>query len=228
MVATLLVRAGIGRLILIDDDRVAPDNLHRQLFFTENDAKQKRLKAEALAQSLQKGNSQTILMPIAERLTEENVSSIWKQFSGDTDRLSFDILIDAADNFTTRILLNRLAIENNTPLVSGGVMADRGQAFTILPRETPCLGCLFDLTAIDTAQSDNASREEFSRIGILPTIVSVIAAIETDMALKILTGRRQHLANEMITIDLWGNHFKTINLGRPLPECLICQSHFVV
>jgi len=210
-VAAILVRAGVGFLRLLDDDTVALGNLHRQFLFNESDAASESPKVIAATHALRAANSSVIIEPVCQRLTAENGRDLISDI---------DLLMDGTDNFSSRFLLNDLALAFGKPLVSGGVSGTSGQVLTILPGLTPCLGCVFDPALATAEANQNAT------FPVLSPIVQVISAWQGMEAIKILSGNIDCVSRAMLTFDLWNNRIQQFPLEfftRGKERCPRCQ-----
>ena len=135
--ASLLVRAGVGTLRIIDRDFVEESNLQRQILFDEEDAQSVLPKAIAAEKKLRAANS---LVKIEGIVEDVNPSSI--------DRLlgAFDLILDASDNFDVRFLINDFSVKNGIPWIYGACVGAYGLTFPIIPGESACLRCIFEST----------------------------------------------------------------------------------
>src|ERR1700741_1874372 len=131
--ANLLVRAGVGRLRIIDRDFVEPSNLQRQTLFEEADAREALPKATAAERRLRAINSDARVEGVVADLTAENSEELLG---------GFQIILDGTDNFETRLLLNDIAISRNIPWIYAAAVGSYGVTMTIRPGETACLACL--------------------------------------------------------------------------------------
>ncbi len=187
-IANLLVRAGVGRLRIVDRDFVELHNLQRQSLFDEADARMGTPKAVAAAEKLHAINSAVHVEPIVADIEPANVERFCE---------GVDVILDGVDNFETRFLINDAAVKLGIPWIYGGCVGAEGQTMTILPGETACLRCLMP----DCPAPGSATTCE--TVGILGPIVGVVASIEAAEALKILSGNRQSVSRELTVIDLW-------------------------
>jgi molybdopterin/thiamine biosynthesis adenylyltransferase len=205
--ASLLVRAGIGTLRIIDRDFVEESNLQRQILFDEEDVKAMLPKAVAAEKKLRSANS---LVQVEGLVEDVNASSIERLLGG------FDLIIDATDNFDARFLLNDYAVKKGIPWIYGACVGSYGLTFPILPGDTACLRCVFESPppAGVSPSCDTA--------GVIGPIVSVIAGMQVAEALKILLGRKETVNRKIITTDLWDNRREAIDLPRPHSECPCC------
>jgi molybdopterin-synthase adenylyltransferase len=208
--ANTLVRAGVGRVRIVDRDFVETNNLQRQVLFDERDVAEQLPKAIAAAAKLRKINSEVEVEPVVADVDPSNIERLCE---------GIDVIVDGTDNFETRFLLNDLAVSKRIPWVYGGCLGAEGQTMTILPGETPCLRCLIEecplpgtLPTCDTA-------------GILAPIVNVIASIEAIEAIKILSGRRDAVSRQLTVIELWDNGFRQMNVAnlRDQVDCPACK-----
>ncbi|MCA9305396.1 MAG: ThiF family adenylyltransferase, partial [Phycisphaerales bacterium] len=129
------------------------------------------------------------------------------------------LIIDATDNFQTRLLLNDLAIKHNIPFIYAGVVGTRATTMTILPTQTPCLRCL-----IEDAPAPG-SLETCDTAGVLAPAVAMIASIQSTEALKILTGNTDALRTTLLELDPWTSTFREINLAHAKRADCPCCAH---
>src|SRR5271155_4031074 len=130
--ANLLVRAGVGRLRIIDRDFVEPSNLQRQTLFEEADARDALPKAVAAERRLRAINSDVEIEGIVADLTPKNAAEFLSGFS---------IILDGTDNFETRFLVNDAAISLGIPWIYAAAVGSTGVTMVIIPGVTACLGC---------------------------------------------------------------------------------------
>jgi adenylyltransferase/sulfurtransferase len=197
-VAELLVRAGVGRIRLVDDDCVDLTNIHRQSLFTEKDANEHILKIAAAANHLREINSNCTIETIfarIDRLTAERLAE------------GVDVIIDGTDNFPARFILNDCAIKTSKPWVFAGVLGTEAQVMTIIPGKTPCLRCLFDSPPACNGQTCRQA-------GVLGTAVAMTAAFEASEALKILSGNPDKAGQCLLVFDIWNNTIKQIDTSK--------------
>ena len=203
--AQLLVRAGVGHVRVVDCDRVALDNLHRQLLYDEDDAAQTVYKAESGGRKLKAMNRRVKIEAIVSEITQDNVLEYM------TD---IDLALDALDNFLTRLIINQAAIDLKKPWIYTGVFGGGGNMMLILPGRTPCLRCLFP----DINPDDNLPNiETVGIIGPVPVLAASIAATE---AIKFLSGATDALIEGMLQFDLWRNTYDVIPMLRPVNDCI--------
>ena len=205
--ASLLVRAGVGKLRIIDRDFVEESNLQRQILFDEEDVRAVLPKAVAAEKKLRVVNS---LVEVEGLVEDVNASSIERLLDG------FDLIVDASDNFDVRFLVNDYAVKTGTPWVYGACVGSYGLTFPILPGEGACLRCVFE-NAPPAGVSPSCDTA-----GVIGPIVTVIAGTQVAEALKILSGKRDRINRTITTIDLWDNRHDVLNLPPPHPDCPCC------
>ncbi|MEW6723539.1 MAG: ThiF family adenylyltransferase [Bacillota bacterium] len=203
-IASLLARAGVGKLRLVDGDRVELSNLQRQDLYDEADARASRLKVEAARDRLAAINSEVAVQICPVMLEPGNAREL---IAGS------DIVLDGTDNFQARYTINRACLQEGIPWVYGGVAASFGMTATIIPERSGCLRCLFgeEPGSALTAQTS----------GIIGSIVRVIAALEVSEALKWLVGADELLNRWLLMVDVWWNEFSRVDFG-PVPDCPDC------
>jgi molybdopterin-synthase adenylyltransferase len=127
----------------------------------------------------------------------------------------FPLILDGTDNFETRFLINDFAVKSNTPWIYAAAVSSYGVTMTIIPGQTPCLACLME-------SSNGAGLEETcDTIGVLGSIVNLIASLEVTEAMKILAGRPDALHGRLLSSDVWSGRFQSIRAERN-PACRVC------
>lgn len=206
--ADLLVRAGIGDLLLLDRDYVEASNLQRQSLFDEQDAAAGLPKAVAAQRRLEHVNSGIHLEAAVTDLEPGNIERLLA---------GRDLLLDGTDNLETRYLLNDYSIARGVPWIYGAAVASRGMSFSIVPGETACLECLFP------CDSDAPPlTETCDTTGVLAWAVTWVAALQVSEAVKLLTGNRAALRRTLVTADLWTNDFRQLAAPARDPQCRAC------
>ena len=170
--AQLLARAGVGTLRIIDRDYVEASNLQRQSLFEEKDAAESLPKAIAAAQRIAAFNSEIVVEARIEDMVPGNIHVLLEKM---------DVILDGADNFETRYLVNDYAVKNSLPWIYTAAVGSYGVTLNVLPGETACLACIFP----DTPQG---MVETCETAGILNTAVSLVASIAATEAVKLLVG----------------------------------------
>ena len=187
---------GIGKLTIADRDYVEWSNLQRQQLYTEEDAKQCKPKAIAAAQHVRKINSEVEIVPVVMDVTMQEIEELTKEV---------DLIIDATDNFDTRLLINDISQKENIPWIYGGCVGSYGVTYTILPGKTPCFRRLMD-HPMGGATCDTA--------GIIQPAVQMVVAHQVTEAMKILVGDFDALRGTMLSFDIWNNQFLSLKVNK--------------
>ncbi len=199
-----LAAAGVGTLGIIDDDVVDVSNLQRQIIHAEDRIGMP--KVESAKQTLGGLNPDVKVIPHKLRLTSDNVMSILKDY---------DVVVDGADNFPTRYLLNDASLKLGKPVVHASIYRFEGQITSFVPGQGPCYRCLYPAPP----PPDMApSCQEAGVLGVLPGIVGSLQANE---ALKILLGVGQPLVGRLLIFDALKTKFRELKLRRD-PHCPTC------
>jgi sulfur-carrier protein adenylyltransferase/sulfurtransferase len=209
--ALYLAAAGIGRITLIDDDRVERSNLHRQVIHA--DARVGMAKTESARMTLAALNPRVEVKLHNERLRADNVERLIE---------GHDLIIDGADNFPARYLLAAATRRLNMPMVYGAVERFTGQVSVFDPRrdDSPCYRCLFPEPP---AAADAPNCSEAGVLGVLPGIVGLLQATE---ALKLVLGLGEPLVGRLLSFDALGMRFRETRLPRD-PACPGCGASAV-
>jgi molybdopterin/thiamine biosynthesis adenylyltransferase len=205
--ANLLVRAGLGRVRIVDRDFVEPSNLQRQTLFDEGDAREALPKAVAAERKLRAVNSGVVVEGIVADVDPKNVEELL---------LGFDLILDGTDNFETRFLINDVAVKNRRPWIYAAAVASYGLTITIRPGLTPCLACL-----LESGGPGQGLEETCDTIGVLGPIVNLIASLEAAEAMKLLAGREEELHGRLVSCDVWSGRFQSVRVARNL-ACRAC------
>ena len=196
-VADSLVRAGVGRVRIVDRDFIELSNLQRQSLYDESDVAAGLPKAITAAEKLRRINSEVEIEPFVADVTHENIAKL---------AADADAIVDGTDNFEARLLLNDYSISTGVPWVYGGCLGAEGQVMPILPGETACLTCLVpEPPAPGVAPTCDSA-------GILGPAVDWVAALESIETLKILAGARDAVCRKLTVVDLWRNRTRQIDL----------------
>ncbi len=198
VVASLLARAGIGKLVLVDQDIVEESNLPRQILFGEADLG--KSKAECAKEKLHLINSQVDLVAETAYLQGKNIKLL--------DEHKPNLVIDSTDNLKTRFLINDYCKKEDLPWIYGSAIATRGQVMIIYP-EGPCLSCFITETSLETCM----------QVGVLNTITALVGSWQADLALKFLGGILP--PSELIAINCNKTEFRKIKIHKKLncPRC---------
>jgi adenylyltransferase/sulfurtransferase len=207
--ASLLARAGVGYLRLIDRDYVEPSNLQRQVLFDEADAAESLPKAIAAARKIAAFNSEIIVEPHPADLTPDNIDDLLAEV---------EIILDGTDNFETRYLINDYAVSKGVPWIYAAGVASYAVTMTILPGETACLACIFPDSPRGVVETCDTS-------GILNSAVNFVASIAATEALKLAVGARDKLRRTLLSYDVWTNDYASVNTSKPRTDCRACRQH---
>ena len=217
--ASLLARAGVGTLTLIDRDFVEPSNLQRQVLFDEADALESLPKAEAARRKIGLFNSAVTVHARIADLVPANIADLLGPA---------DLILDATDNFETRYLINDYAVEQAKPWIYAAAIGAYAATMNILPASgnsvpyspTACLACIFPKPPSGPVETCDTS-------GILNTAVNFAASIQVTEALKFLTGQPGFMRRTLLSCDLWTGERSEISISQPRPDCTVCgQRHF--
>jgi molybdopterin/thiamine biosynthesis adenylyltransferase len=209
--AEMMARAGVGMLRLIDRDFVEWSNLQRQFLFDENDAAEAMPKAAAAARRLARVNSEVALEPVVADLTASNAAELFE---------GIHLILDGADNFETRYLINDFAVRAGIPWIYGAAVGSYGLKVAIVPGRTACLRCMYPeypRTPQPTCETE----------GVLAPVTATIAALQVADALKILactpdSPDSQITTARITTVDVWSGEIRQINAPARDPECPCC------
>ena len=192
--ATLLARAGVGRLVLVDDGKVELSNLHRQVLYDESDLG--RSKATAARAHLRKVVPEAELVAKVLRVKGRNIEGLIEDI---------DVVIDGTDNMETRRVINDACVKHKVPWVYGGVEGTCGMSMTVVPGKTPCLNCVFP----ERKQSASKTRSKVQ--GVMNSLVSIIGAIQSTEAIKLILGKATRRG--LLVIDDWDWEARTIKIN---------------
>jgi len=195
--AEMLARAGVGGLILIDDDKIELTNLQRQSLYDEKDIK--RSKALVAQKKLQEINQEVVIMSNNLRLAQDTLYL-----------LDSDLVLDCSDNLETGYLINRYCIDRNIPLVYCSVAGDHGLV-KVITKSNGCLECLY---------RKPKKPESSETVGILNTAVRMGSALQVTQALKLLS--HEESDDELLSFDVWRTEIKKIRVKKN-PKCPACS-----
>jgi molybdopterin/thiamine biosynthesis adenylyltransferase len=205
-VALYLAAAGVGRIGLIDDQRVDISNLNRQVLFSDADVG--RSKVEVAADRLRVIDPELRIEPQPDSVRLANVAELMDRY---------DVVVDGTDAFETKFLLNDAAVLRRKPLVHGAVLQWGGQVLTVLP-DRPCLRCLFreppEPDAVQTCEE----------AGIIGAATGVIGSVQAEEALKVVLGIGEPLSGRIFQHDGLRAESRITEFRRD-PDCPVCSSH---
>lgn len=204
--AEILVRAGVGKVTIVDRDYVDWSNLQRQQLYTEEDAIQRMPKAAVAAERLKKINSSIEIEAKIMDVTPVEIESLTE---------GIDLMIDASDNFDIRMIMNDISQKKQIPWIYGAVLGSYGISYAIIPGKTPCLSCLMETIPIGGATCDT--------VGVIAPAVQMVVTLQTAEALKWLTGNEEAMSGRLTSFDLWKNEYASIRVDKLKKEdCPSC------
>jgi len=205
-VALQLAAAGVGALVLMDDDLVDSSNLHRQILHRASAIGTP--KVVSAHDRLRRLYPEVVVEARRERLRPENAVEC---FAG------VDFVVDATDGVAAKVLLNDSAVRTGRPYSHAGVLGFQGQTMTVLPGRTACFRCVFPepppADAVPTCQE----------AGIIGAVAGVIGSLQAAEAIRYLIGERPVFADRLLTYDALARRWRRVTLARN-PRCPLCSS----
>lgn len=206
--ASLLARAGVGTLRIVDRDYVEPSNLQRQSLFDEQDAADSLPKAVAAARRIAAFNSEIVVEPKVEDLVPANIESLLE---------GIQLILDGTDNFETRYLMNDYAVSHSLPWIYSAAVGSYAVTLNVIPGETACLACIFPDSPTGIVETCETS-------GILNSAVNLVASVAATETLKFLVGS-DRLRRTLLSFDVWTNDHAEISAAKPRSGCRACGEH---
>ncbi|MDQ0298169.1 adenylyltransferase/sulfurtransferase [Salibacterium salarium] len=207
--AEMLVRAGIGKVTIIDRDIVESSNLHRQQLYTEKEAEKHTPKAIAAKERLQQINQDTKIDAFVLDADAANLEKLIR---------NVNLIIDGTDNFDIRFILNDLSQKHQIPWIFGASAGSFGMTYTFIPGKTPCLHCLFPSIPGIGMSCDSS--------GIIGPAIQMTASYQTTEAMKWLTENEEALRTSLLFFDIWHGQQQTIGMNKGKnKECLSCGNN---
>ncbi len=198
--ATYLTAAGIGKLTIVDFDKVELSDLNRQVLYCKEDiGKKKVLVAQ---RRLSKLNPNVEIVPQYIRITESNIHALME---------GVEVVVDGLDNPETRLLVNSACVKYKIPFVYGGVSRLRGMITTIIPGKTPCLSCFYP----EGPQGERG-------LGVLGPIPSLIANLQVLEVIKILIGEETSFSGRLLSFNGNDMQFRFYEIRRN-ENCRVCS-----
>ncbi|PIE23384.1 MAG: molybdopterin-synthase adenylyltransferase MoeB [Neptuniibacter caesariensis] len=207
-VVMYLAAAGVGELILVDDDEVDLSNLQRQIAHTT-----KRIgmpKVDSARNTVASLNPDVRVKALYERLSEDALQRLVA---------TVDLVVDCTDNFGTRFTINKACFKHKKPLVSGAAIRMEGQVavYDPLQQDSPCYQCLYKEGSEETLTC--------SESGVLSPLVGIIGSVQALEALKVLASVGKTLAGRLLLLDAKSMEWRSLKLRRD-PHCSVCaQRH---
>jgi sulfur-carrier protein adenylyltransferase/sulfurtransferase len=203
-----LAAAGVGRIGIVDADVVDESNLQRQIVHSTESLGEP--KVESAKRTIEALNPDVEVVAYKERLTSENIERILAD--------GWDVIVDGADNFPTRYLVNDASIWHKIPVVHGSIYRFEGQVTVFKPYEGPCYRCLFPTPPPPELAPSCA---EGGVLGVLP---GVIGSLQASEALKLALGIGDPLVGRLLLFDALAATFDEVKLRRD-PDCPVCGEH---
>jgi molybdopterin/thiamine biosynthesis adenylyltransferase len=207
--APYLAAAGVGKITLVDHDKVELTNLQRQIMHNQNSIGKSKV---ASGKEFLQGINPTLLFnTVEERASEALLDNLLP---------SVDIVLDCTDNFATRQLINSACFKHQVPLVSGSALKFDGQlsVFDFRNQISPCYACLF-------SPEEQPKEVSCASMGIFSPLVGIIGAMQAAQSLQVLIGFGQPLVGRMLLWNALNTQIDEIRISRN-PECRICgQAH---
>jgi len=203
--AMYLAAAGVGHLIIADDDTVELTNLQRQIAHEHRNLGES--KVSSAQASLRGLNPDVCVTQIDKRLEGESLN---QAVSG------ADVVVDASDNFATRFAINRSCLKNHKPLVSGAAIRMEGQVavFDSGNPESPCYRCLYNENTEDDANC--------SQNGVMAPLVGIIGSVQAMETIKVITGIGNNLTGRLLLLDATAMQWREMKLPCD-PNCPACS-----
>ena len=202
--ALYLASAGIGKIGIVDSDKVELNNLQRQILHATKDVG--RPKVNSAKDRLNGINQDVEIIPYNIRLTSKNILDIIKKYG---------IIVDGSDNFPTRYLVNDACVLSKKPLSHGGIFRFDGQAITIIPGESACYRCLFP------EPPPPGLVPSCQEAGILGAVAGVIGTVQANEVLKYILGMGDLLAGKLLVFNALDSSFRQVKVPKD-PKCPVC------
>lgn len=201
--ALYLAAAGIGKLGILDFDKVDLSNLQRQIL--HNMENLDKFKVDSAKEKLEKINDRTKLILHYDKINKDNILDLIQDY---------DFIIDATDNFAAKFLINHACIIKNKPFSHAGIYRFCGNAMSIIPKQSSCLACAFEAPP-------PKELNEFFKAGLFGVVPGVLGCIQASEAIKYVLGVGELLTNKLLSVDLKNMNFKKIDIKRNA-NCKIC------
>ena len=198
-IAIYLAALGIGKIGIIDKDKVEISNLSRQIIFETNDVKKN--KSSVAANKLKKINPDLKLKYFSKELTKKNIDRIAKDFN---------LIVDGCDNFRTRFLINDYCLKRKKILISGAISKFDGQVYTFnfSKKNSPCLRCFIPKMPANP-DADNCEYE-----GVIGTLGGIIGSIQANEVIKEIIGIGDTLCGHILILDALKLTFRKVKLNK--------------
>jgi adenylyltransferase/sulfurtransferase len=202
-----LASAGIGKIGIVDSDKVELNNLQRQILHSTKDVG--RPKVESAKDRIKELNPDVEVIAYNIRITSENILDIIKDY---------DVIVDGSDNFPTRYLVNDACVLSGKLLSHGGIFKFDGQAITVLPGQSACYRCLFP------EPPPPGLIPSCQEAGILGAVAGVIGTIQANEVLKYVLGIGDLLTGKLLVFSALDSSFRQVKVPRA-PDCPVCGAN---
>ncbi|MBC7292754.1 MAG: ThiF family adenylyltransferase [Thermoleophilia bacterium] len=210
VIASALVRAGVGRVRVIDRDFIETHNLQRQLLFTEDDIAENLPKAVAAERHLRAANPTVLVEGVVADFSRTNAEELVA---------GANVILDGLDNFETRFLINDVAYKHGIPWVYGGAIGSSGMTATFLPGERPCFRCVMSSPPVGGVPTCDTA-------GVVNVAPWIVGSLEAAEALKILVGSPA-VSRDLVVLDVWQRSFERLPLsGFAAADCPTCAGNY--
>ncbi len=202
-VAMYLATSGIGKITLVDPDKVDLSNLQRQIIYRSDHIGDEKV-----------GAAKQTLAALNAQITVRAINSVLTGCELRKEVESADLVVDATDNFSARFAINSVCVKTGTPLVVGAAIRFEGQVMVFAMRGTSaCYQCLYP---------DQGDLEEScSQTGILGSVAGLVGCIQATEAIKFLLDAGEPLANKMLLVDALNMEWHSVKINKD-PECTVC------
>lgn len=202
--ALYLASAGVGKIGIVDSDKVELNNLQRQILHSTDRVGMS--KAESAKQRLKSINPDVDVVAYNIRLSSENILDIIKDY---------DVIVDGSDNFPTRYLVNDACVLSTKPLSHAGILKFDGQAITILPGKSACYRCLFP------EPPPPGLIPSCQEAGILGAVAGIIGTIQANEVLRYILAIGELLAGRLLIFNALNSSFRQVKVPKD-PKCPVC------
>lgn len=208
--ALYLASAGIGKIGIVDSDKVELNNLQRQILHSTKDVG--RAKVDSARDRLNGINQDVEIIPYDVRLTSQNILEIIKDY---------DMIVDGSDNFPTRYLVNDACVISHKPLSHGGIFKFDGQAMTILSGKSACYRCLFP------KPPPPGLVPSCQEAGILGAVAGIIGVVQANEVLKYILEIGDLLVGKLLVFNALDSSFRQVKVPKD-PKCPVCGERPII
>lgn len=200
-----LAACGVGTLGIVDYDKVALTNLHRQIIHYSDDLN--KFKVTSAEEKITKLNPDIKVKTFNQRLDKNNIENVLS---------NFEIIVDGLDNFNDKFLLNDYCVKLKKKLIHAGVIGFEGQILTVIPKESACLRCLFP------AGQPEDNRQSCKETGVLSTCVGVLSTLQANEVIKLVLGIGKPYTNRVLKFNALEGTFYELKINGISKICPVC------